>query len=214
MNRREFFRQSAIMLLMVVRVVSERPSHAAESPDVTVLVVYHSSTGNTEKMAQGVAEGAKAVSGTSVVLKRVGEVIRDDLLSTDAVIVGSPVYAGSISGQVKTFFDNWGPKFGLEAASRNMRNKVGAAFATGGSVSNGGADRVYRVDSGRSLEACKLCRAAVRQRCSADSARVDGTSRRISPRFSTRLLGIASKINRRPRVKRPNQVGDRRWIEA
>jgi NAD(P)H dehydrogenase (quinone) len=137
MNKREFFRQLAIMLLMVVSVVSERPSHAAESPDVTVLVVYHSSTGNTEKMAQGVAEGAKAVSGTSVVLKRVGEVIRDDLLSADAVIVGSPVYVGSISGQVKTFLDNWGPKFGLEAASRNMRNKVGAAFATGGSVSNG-----------------------------------------------------------------------------
>lgn len=63
--------------------------------------------------------------------------VRDDLLSANAVIVGSPVYVGSISGQVKTFFDNWGPKFGLEATSRNMRNKVAAAFATGGSVSNG-----------------------------------------------------------------------------
>jgi NAD(P)H dehydrogenase (quinone) len=102
-----------------------------------VLVTYHSATGNTEKMADGVAEGAKAVSGTSVVLKRVGEVIRDDLLSADAVIVGSPVYVGSISGQVKTFLDNWGPKFGLEARSRNMRNKVGAAFATGGGDANG-----------------------------------------------------------------------------
>jgi NAD(P)H dehydrogenase (quinone) len=88
-------------------------------------------------MTQGVAEGAKAVSGTSVVLKRVGDVIRDDLLSADAVIVGSPVYVGSISGQVKTFLDNWGPKFGLETRSRNMRNKVGAAFVTGGSGSNG-----------------------------------------------------------------------------
>ena len=56
--------------------------------------------------AQGVAEGAKAVYGTSVVLKRVGEVIGDDLVSADAVIVGSPVYVGNMSGQVKTFFDN------------------------------------------------------------------------------------------------------------
>ena len=58
-------------------------------------------------MAQGVAEGAKAVSATSVVLKRVGEVATDDLLSCDAVIVGSPVYFGNMSGEVKTFFDNW-----------------------------------------------------------------------------------------------------------
>ena len=102
-----------------------------------MLVTYHSATGNTEKMAQGVAEGAKAVSGTSVVLKRVGEVMGDDLLSADAVIVGSPVYGGNMSGQVKTFFDNWGSKFGLGTATGKMRNKVGAAFATGGGVSGG-----------------------------------------------------------------------------
>ena len=50
---------------------------------------------------------------TSAVLERVGEVIGDDLSSADAVIVGSPVYVGNMSGQVKTFFDNWGLKFGL-----------------------------------------------------------------------------------------------------
>jgi NAD(P)H dehydrogenase (quinone) len=137
MNKGEFFRQAGVMLLMVVGLLGERPSQAADSAAVTVLVVYHSATGNTEKMAQGVAEGAKAVSDTSVVLKRVGEVARDDLLSADAVIVGSPVYVGSISGQVKIFLDNWGPKFGLEARSRNMNNKVGAAFTTGGGDTNG-----------------------------------------------------------------------------
>ena len=54
----------------------------------------------------------------------------------DAVIVGSPVYFGNMSGEVKTFFDNWTLKFGL-FQDRKMRNKVGAAFATGASVSNG-----------------------------------------------------------------------------
>jgi NAD(P)H dehydrogenase (quinone) len=88
-------------------------------------------------MAQAVAEGAKAVSGTSVVLKRVGEVIGDDLLSSDAVIVGSPVYVGNMSGEVKTFIDNWGRKFGLGTATGKMRNKIGAAFATGGGISSG-----------------------------------------------------------------------------
>jgi len=101
-----------------------------------VLVTYHSATGNTEKMAQGVAGGAKAVAGTSVILKRVGEVATNDLTSSDAVIVGSPVYFGNMSGEVKTFFDNWSLKFDL-FRDRKMRNKVGGAFATGASASNG-----------------------------------------------------------------------------
>jgi len=109
---------------------------AADPAPVTVLVTYHSVTGNTERMAQGVAEGAKAVSGTSVVLKRVGEVGADDLSSSDAVIVGSPVYFANMSGEVKTFFDNWSLKFSL-FQDRKMRNKVGAAFATGAAVSAG-----------------------------------------------------------------------------
>ena len=112
------------------------PTQAADPHPVTVLVVYHSASGNAEKMAQGVAEGAKAVSGTSVVLKRVGEVAADDLLSSDAVIVGSPVYFGNMSGEVKTFFDNWNLKFRL-SQERRMGNKVGGAFATGASISSG-----------------------------------------------------------------------------
>ena len=63
--------------------------------------------------------------------------IGDDLLSSDAVIVGSPVYVGNMSGEVKTFIDNWGRKFGLGTATGKMRNKVGAAFATGGGISSG-----------------------------------------------------------------------------
>jgi multimeric flavodoxin WrbA len=56
-------------------------------------------------------------------------------LSADAVIVGSPVYFGSISSEVKAFFDSWF-KMGLFRDNR-MRNKIGAAFAIGGSFSNG-----------------------------------------------------------------------------
>jgi NAD(P)H dehydrogenase (quinone) len=113
------------------------PTQAADSvSSVTVLIAYHSASGNTEKMAQGVAEGAKTASGANVVVKRVVDVATDDLLSSDAVIVGSPVYFGNMSGEVKTFFDNWLLKFGVFRDFK-MRNKVGAAFATGASVSNG-----------------------------------------------------------------------------
>ena len=68
------------------------PASAEEQiPAIIVLVAYHSLSGHTEKMAREVAEGAKSVSGTRTVLKRVGEVTGPDLFSSDAVIVGSPV---------------------------------------------------------------------------------------------------------------------------
>jgi NAD(P)H dehydrogenase (quinone) len=102
-------------------------------PRITVLVVPPVS-GNTEKMAQERPRGLRPFR--KIVLSG-REVIGDDLLSSDAVIVGSPVYVGNMSGQVKTFFDNWGPKFDLGTATGKMRNKVGAAFATGGSISSG-----------------------------------------------------------------------------
>jgi NAD(P)H dehydrogenase (quinone) len=136
MNRREFLKPG-IAAVATVLLLAGSPTQAADSVSpVTVLIAYHSVSGNTEKMAQGVAEGVRAVSGTKVVLKRVGEVATDDLLSSDAVIVGSPVYFGNMSGEVNTFFDNWLLKFGVFRDFK-MRNKVGGAFATGAAVSNG-----------------------------------------------------------------------------
>ena len=110
---------------------------AADPPaSITVLVAYHSATGNTEKMARGVVDGARSLPGTKVVLKRVGDVAAADLFSADAVVVGSPVYWSNMSGEVKKFFDDWQLKFGVFPEFK-MRNKVGAAFATGGQVSSG-----------------------------------------------------------------------------
>ncbi|MEY4704373.1 MAG: NAD(P)H:quinone oxidoreductase WrbA [Nitrospirota bacterium] len=87
-------------------------------------------------MAEAVVEGAKSVPGTVIAMKRVGQVTADDLFSSDAVIVGSPVYWSNMSGEVKTFFDNWQFKFGVFPDFK-MKNKVGAAFATGGQISSG-----------------------------------------------------------------------------
>src|SRR6266852_5430628 len=136
MNRRELLRDVGITAAASPLLAASAGQAQAATAQVNVLIAYHSVTGNTEKMAQGVAEGAKAVADTNIVLKRVGEVAADDLLSSDAVIVGSPVYFGNMAGEVKTFFDNWTLKFGL-FQDRKMRNKVGAAFATGLAVSAG-----------------------------------------------------------------------------
>ena len=106
------------------------------APLVKVLVTYHSLSGNTERMAEAVVDGVKSVPGTEALLKRVGQVTADDLFSADAVVVGSPVYWSNMSGEVKTFFDNWQFKFGVFPEFK-MKNKIGAAFATGGQVSSG-----------------------------------------------------------------------------
>ena len=87
-------------------------------------------------MAAAVAEGAKMNAQAHVVMKRVEQVVAEDLFSADAIIVGSPVYWANMAGEVKTFFDNWQFKFGVFPDFK-MRNKVGAAFATGGQVSGG-----------------------------------------------------------------------------
>ncbi|MDH4187927.1 MAG: NAD(P)H-dependent oxidoreductase [Nitrospira sp.] len=112
-------------------ILADEPAQA-----VKVLVTYHSLSGNTERMAEAVAEGAKSLPGTDVLLKRVGQVTADELFSADAVVVGSPVYWSNMSGEVKTFFDNWQFKFGVFPEFK-MKNKVGAAFATGGQISSG-----------------------------------------------------------------------------
>ena len=136
MNRRACFSRAGVAAVAVLLLGSGLVQAADPAGPVTVLIAYHSGTGNTEKMAHGVADGAKAVAGTNVVIKRVSEVAANDLVSSDAIIVGSPVYFGNMSGEVKTFFDNWTLKFDL-FRDRKMRNKIGAAFATGASISNG-----------------------------------------------------------------------------
>src|SRR5256712_8347223 len=87
-------------------------------------------------MARAVVDGARSVPGARVVLKRVGEVTKEDLFTADALIVGSPVYWSNMSGEVKTFFDNCQLKFGVFPEFK-MRNKVVAAFATRGQGSSG-----------------------------------------------------------------------------
>ena len=44
-----------------------------------ILVVYYSSYGHIEQMAQAVAEGARSVAGTDVLIKRVAELVPEDI---------------------------------------------------------------------------------------------------------------------------------------
>jgi hypothetical protein len=70
MNRRGCSVKMAVVLSAVaVLLFYGSAANVADSTAVSVLVVYHSASGNTETMAQGVVDGAKAVSGVNVILK-------------------------------------------------------------------------------------------------------------------------------------------------
>ncbi len=92
-----------------------------------VLIVYHTLSGNTEKMAKAFAEGARSVPGTDAVLKRALDASLEDLLGCDAIAFGSADYFSYIAGALKDFFDRtYYPSQGKVAG------KPYAAFATGG----------------------------------------------------------------------------------
>ena len=102
-----------------------------------ILIIYHSQSGNTEKMAQAVNDGALS-AGATVSLKKAAEADADDVLNCDAVIMGTANYFSYMAGMMKDFFD------------RNhftLKGKVdGKLYATFGSHGNGGTVAIETLD--------------------------------------------------------------------
>jgi NAD(P)H dehydrogenase (quinone) len=72
-----------------------------------------------------------AAGGAEAVIKTTADVTKDDFLAADGVIAGSPVYFGIMAAELKKIFDEF------VSTRRQMENKVGAAFATGGHHTGG-----------------------------------------------------------------------------
>lgn len=104
-----------------------------------ILIIYATDHGSTKKMAEAVAAGARTVPESEVEIKEAETVSVEDILATDAMIVGSPVHMGSIDWRVKKFIDSVcsGPWM-----QDKMVGKVGAVFASGSGFGNtgGGAE--------------------------------------------------------------------------
>lgn len=111
-----------------------------------ILVLYHSTYGHTEIMAEAVAEGARQVEGASVDIRRVPELVPeelarasgykldqaapiatvDELAGYDAIIVGAGTRYGTAASQMRNFLDQTGPLWAKGA----LVGKVGAAFTS------------------------------------------------------------------------------------
>ena len=98
----------------------------------TVVVVYHSGYGHTQRMAQSVAEGAGAELLAIDADGNLPEGGWETLAAADAIIMGSPTYMGSVSWQFKKFADaSSKPWF-----SQQWKDKVFAGF-TNSATMNG-----------------------------------------------------------------------------
>ena len=109
-------------------------------------VLYYSAYGHIEKMAEAVAEGARAVPGAQVTIKRVPELVPDDVAKKsglkldqrapiakpdelgdyDAVIFGTPTRFGNMCAQMRNFLDQTGGLW-MKGA---LIGKVGSVFAS------------------------------------------------------------------------------------
>jgi len=89
-----------------------------------ILVLYYSRSGNTEKMAKAVAEGAKNAGNLDVELSY--HVEAEELAAFDAILLGVPTYHHDLPIDMKKLFE--------EAAEKNinLKGKVGAAFGSYG----------------------------------------------------------------------------------
>lgn len=71
----------------------------------TLLVLYQSTTGGTQQMAEAAAEGAGAERDLAVRLLRAQAAGPDDILAADGCIFATPEYLGALAGLMKDFFD-------------------------------------------------------------------------------------------------------------
>ena len=104
-----------------------------------MLICYYSRSGNTEKMAEEVAAGAREVTPVSVDLRPIGEVSPDALLNFDCIVIGSPVYYGTMAAEVKDLIDKSVKHHG------KLTGKVGGAFASSGGPGGGNETTVLDI---------------------------------------------------------------------
>jgi len=98
---------------------------------IKVAIVYHSETGNTQKMAELIKRGCDNVEGVESKVISIDDLDTAYIASAEAVIFGCPTYEGTASWQMKRV---------LDTISVNLEGKLGGVFASQNWPGGGGAD--------------------------------------------------------------------------
>lgn len=102
---------------------------------IKTLIIYATDYGNTKKMAEAIASGAQSVPGTQIQIKVSEEVTPEDIVSSHAVIVGTPVHMGSPDWRIKKMIDTVCSHLWMKD---KLIGKIGGVFASGGGFGNAG----------------------------------------------------------------------------
>lgn len=97
-----------------------------------ILVLFDSASGNTRRMAELVAEGAREISETEVRVVHVDEAKAEDVLWCEGLALGSPTNMGLLSWKMKRF---WDEKMGEHWL--NVDGKIACAFSSAGGFGGG-----------------------------------------------------------------------------
>jgi multimeric flavodoxin WrbA len=114
----------------------------------TLLIVWHSRTGGTRRMAQAAAEGASLEVGVRTRLVPAEQAGPADLLEAAGYIFAAPENLGSLSGAMKEFFDR-----AYYPVLDQIQGRPYAAMICAGSDGSGAARQVARIATGWRLRA-------------------------------------------------------------
>jgi len=115
----------------------------SSSSSKTLLVVYHSTTGATEQMAQAVATAAQTEGGVTVRLLRAAEAGATDLLAADGYVFATPENLAAIAGLMKDFFDR-----SYYGALDRINGRPYASLICAGSDGSNAARQIARIATG------------------------------------------------------------------
>jgi NAD(P)H dehydrogenase (quinone) len=95
-------------------------------------IIYHSRSHSVEKIASEIAAGINSLDNTQVNLILCSDALSkiEEINNSDAIIFGSPTYFGSVSSEMKSFFDSIGEVF----INKKWHNKIAAAFTHSSSL--------------------------------------------------------------------------------
>lgn len=114
-------------------------SAAAGAQPIRVLVAYHSQTGNTEKLAAAVRDGAVSVPGVEVQFRKAADVTDAEITAADAIAIGTPVHWGNLSAGTKSLLDRMGAALGSGKKQNPLlgEGKLAGVFCTAGAAAGG-----------------------------------------------------------------------------
>jgi len=108
-----------------------------------LLIFYHSQSGNTERLAAAIQQGALRIEGTSAIRMTAQRVTAEDLRCCRALVVCSPEYFGYMAGAVKDLFDRT-----YEIVREQMSGKSYAVVISAGNDGRGALQSIERIITG------------------------------------------------------------------